>query len=55
MCSKNNSLKVFTFGVGNGCDQNLVKLTAAAGRGEAYFAADGEPKELKTKVIKALS
>ncbi len=34
------STRVHTFGIGDGCDQELIKETAIAGRGSHSFAAD---------------
>ena len=54
MCAKNNDTKVFTFGIGNGCDEDLVTRVAAAGRGSHSIVGDNNPAELKTKVVNAL-
>lgn len=48
-----NKARVHTFGIGSGCDRNLVKETANAGRGSASFAEDGS-SDLRGLVIKAL-
>ena len=34
------STRVHTFGIGDGCDQELIKETAIAGRGSHSFASD---------------
>jgi len=54
MCSENDDTKVFTFGIGNGCDEDLVKRVAEAGRGSYSIVGDNNPKDLKAKVINAL-
>ena len=54
MCAQNDETKVFTFGIGSGCDAELCKLTAEAGRGTESIIEDGNSKELKVKVINAL-
>ena len=50
----NDKIKVFTFGLGNGCDRDLVMRTAEAGRGTYTIVEDG-CTDLNGKVIKALS
>ena len=45
---------MFTFGLGSGCDEHLVKETARAGRGTATLVQDGGD-QLKSCVIRALS
>jgi len=45
---------VFTFGIGNGCDEDLVKRAAQAGRGCYSIVGDNNPKDLKAKVINSL-
>ena len=54
MCAKNDDTKVFTFGIGNGCDEDLVKRVAEAGRGSYSIVGDNNPKDLKAKVVNAL-
>jgi hypothetical protein len=54
MCSKGDDTKVFTFGIGNGCDEDLVKRVAEKGRGSYSIVGDNNPKDLKAKVINAL-
>ena len=54
ICSKNDDTKVFTFGIGNGCDEDLVKRAAQAGRGSYSIVGDNNPKDLKAKVINSL-
>ena len=46
--------RVFTFGIGSGCDANLVKGTARAGRGTYTIVKDG-CSDLNGLVIKALT
>lgn len=55
MCSNNDDTKVFTFGIGAGCDKDLVTKVAEAGRGSFSMVGDNNPKDLKEKVINALS
>ena len=50
----NEKSRVFSFGLGNGCDERLVSETARAGRGSATFVKDKDPS-LSGLVIKALS
>ena len=45
--------RVFTFGLGSGCDQVLCQETAQAGRGSCSIVKDGG-KDLNGQVIKAL-
>ena len=47
-------MRVFSFGLGSGCDQNLVKNVAFAGRGTSTIVEDNDP-HLNGLVIKALS
>ena len=54
MCSKNDDTKVFTFGIGNGYDEDLIKRFALAGRGSHSIVGDNDPKDLKAKVVNAL-
>ena len=54
MCAAHDGVKVFTFGIGNGCDADLVRRAAKAGRGSDSIIGDGNSKELKVKVINAL-
>lgn len=54
MCKKNDNVKVFTFGIGSGCDKDLVQRCSDVGNGFYSIVEDGEPKELKIKVVRAL-
>ena len=55
ICGNNSDdIKVFTFGIGDGCSVDLCKRVAEAGRGEASIVSDGSEKELKAKVVDAL-
>ena len=54
MCANNDGTKVFTFGIGSGCDADLCRRSTQAGRGSECIISDGNSKELKVKVIKAL-
>lgn len=49
-----DSVRVFSFGLGSGCDKNLVKKVAQAGRGTHTIVQDGDPN-LNGLVIRALS
>ena len=46
--------KVFTFGLGTGCDVNLCEGMAKAGRGSCSIVKDGKNNDLNGQVIKAL-
>ena len=54
MCQNNDDTKVFTFGIGNGCDKDLVEKVAIAGKGTSSIIEDNNPKDLKAKVVNAL-
>jgi len=54
MCAENDNTKVFPFGIGNGCDIDLVKKVAKAGRGSYSIVGDNNAKDLKEKVINSL-
>ena len=54
MCATHDDVKVFTFGIGDGCDADLVKRAAKAGRGSDSIVKDGNSNDLKVKVINAL-
>ena len=45
---------MFTFGLGSGCDKNLVRNVAKAGRGTSTIVEDGST-DLNGQVIRALS
>ena len=42
-----------TFGIGNGCDKELIKMSAIAGRGSYSFATDNS-SNLSGQVVEAL-
>ena len=46
--------RVFSFGLGSGCDEYLVKNVAIAGRGTSTIVKDNDPN-LSGLVIKALT
>ena len=46
-------MRVSTFGLGSGCDENLVYETAKAGRGTSFLVKD-DAKDLNGLVIRAL-
>ena len=48
-----DNCRIFTFGIGSGCDENLVKDVAKAGRGSYNIVSDQETN-LKSLIIKAL-
>ena len=39
-CSKDDSTKVFSFGISSGCDQDLIKRSAEAGQGAESILMD---------------
>ena len=49
-----DQIRVFTFGLGSGCDKNLVTQVATAGRGSHTIVQDGG-EDLNAQVIRALS
>ena len=44
---KEDNVKVFTFGVGDGCSAQLVKESAEKGKGQYFFVGDDETHLLK--------
>ena len=46
-------MRVFTFGLGSGCDVDLVRQMAEAGRGTCSIVKDGAA-DLNGQVIRAL-
>ena len=46
-------MRIHTFGIGSGCDKELIEKTALAGRGSFSFASDGS-SDLSGQVISAL-
>ena len=46
--------RVFTFGLGSGCDKKLVRDVARVGRGTSTIVEDGD-KNLNGLVVQALS
>ena len=53
-CLMRDDVRVFTFGLGSGCDENLVTQVAKAGRGTSTIVKDGST-DLNGLVITALS
>ena len=53
-CHDDGINKVFTFGIGDRVDQDLVKQSAINGKGDYCFVKDGNLSLLKTKVIEML-
>ena len=49
----NEEMRIHTFGIGSGCDKELIKQTAVAGRGSFSFASDGST-DLSGQIISAL-
>ena len=49
----NEQIRVFTFGLGSGCDVDLVRRTAQAGRGSCSLVKDNS-FDLNGLVIRAL-
>ena len=49
----NDKYRIFTFGLGNGCDVNLVQKMAWAGRGSCSLVRDGAA-DLNSQVIRSL-
>ena len=49
-----DDIRVFSFGLGSGCDEQLVTQVAKAGRGTSTIVKDG-CNDLNGKVINALS
>ena len=47
-------MRVFSFGLGSGCDEHLVTEVAKAGRGTSTIVKDGST-DLNGQVIRALS
>ena len=54
-CRNGDHTKVFSFGIGSGCSQHLVKEAAIAGKGEYCFVGDHQMSELRSKVIHSLN
>lgn len=52
--SQNKTQRVFSFGLGSGCDKKFVEQVAVAGRGTSTIVGEKDPK-LNGLVIKALS
>jgi len=48
-----DTIRVFTFGLGSGCDKNLVAKVAQAGRGTHTIVEDGSA-DLNGQVVTAL-
>lgn len=51
--AQRNSTRVFTFGLGSGCDKSLITKVAQAGRGSYTFVRDGG-EDLNGQVVRAL-
>ena len=54
MCKNGDDTKVFTFGIGKGCDEDLVTRSAISGRGSSSVVEDADPEGLKEMVINSL-
>jgi hypothetical protein len=46
-CYYEDHTKVFTFGIGSGCDTKLIENCAKAGNGKSFFVADYQTQKLK--------
>jgi hypothetical protein len=44
LCKLRDNIKVFTFGIGSGCDKDLVKRCSEVGNGFHSIVEDGDPK-----------
>jgi hypothetical protein len=53
-CSDSDDVRVFSFGIGDDCDLNLVKNAAKEGRGSYKIVTGDEISTLKAQVIDAL-
>lgn len=53
-CKKDDSTKVYSFGISSGCDQDLIKRAAKAGQGAHSIIMDEDMPLLKEKVIESL-
>lgn len=51
---ENYDFKIFSFGVGNDVDKDLVQRSADAGKGHAYFSEDDQIEKLRSMVVDAL-
>ena len=51
---KSDNTKLFSFGIGSGCDQQLVMNSAKAGKGEYSIIGDNDPVKLKEQVVSSL-
>ena len=51
--ANNHLARVHTFGIGSGCDKNLVRCVAEAGRGSANFTSDNST-DLSGQVVESL-
>lgn len=49
-----DNIKVFSFGLGNSCQKDLINNSAIAGNGLSYFVSSRDETEIKNKVIDAL-
>ncbi len=45
---------MFSFGVGDDCDKDLIKDSAEAGKGNSYFVSDINLVDLRSNIIDAL-
>jgi hypothetical protein len=46
--------RVFTFGIGNDCDKNMVHVAAKHGRGKCFLVGDNMTKMLNSSVVRSI-
>ena len=49
-----DSNRVFTFGIGNDCDKNMVHVAAKNGRGKCFLVGDNMTKMLNSSVVRSI-
>ena len=49
-----NKMRFYTFGIGDGCDKDLVEKMAKGGRGTHYIITDDRSHLVSSKIIDAL-
>ena len=47
-------MRFYTFGIGDGCDKDLVEKMAKGGRGTHYIITDDRSHLVSSKIIDAL-
>jgi hypothetical protein len=53
-CEKDDTVRVYSFGIGHGCSEYLVQECATAGKGNCCLVRDDEMGLLKEKVVDSL-